>query len=112
MSLHEFPTAAELVDAVEQFLRNDVMPAVEGRLHFHALVAANVLAVVGRELADGPAQEAGHAQRLAALGAADDAALAAAIRAGEFDGRMPELLEALAADAAARVGVANPKHLT
>jgi hypothetical protein len=111
MSLHEYPTAAQLVDAVEQFLRNDVMPAVEGRLQFHTLVAANVLAVVGRELTLGPAQDAAHADRLAGLGVADDAELAAAIRSGEFDGRLPELLETLLADVTAKVTVANPKHL-
>jgi len=111
VTLHEFPSAAQLIDAVEQFLRNDVMPALEGRLHFHTLVAANVLAVIGRELTLGPQQEAEHQERLAALGAGDDADLAAAITTGAFDGRLAELLDALLADATARVSVANPKHL-
>jgi hypothetical protein len=111
MALHEYPTAAQLVEAVERFLRDDVMPTLEGRLHFHALVAANVLAVVGRELALGPDQDADHVARLAALGVADDSTLALAIRAGDFDGRLPELLDALLADTTAKVSVANPKHL-
>lgn len=111
MSLHEFPSAAVLIDAVEQFLRDDVMPAVEGRLHFHTLVAANVLAVVGRELTYGPQQDAEHQERLTALGVDSDAELAAAIRSGDYDERLPELLDALLADVTAKVTVANPKHL-
>jgi hypothetical protein len=111
MSLHEYPTAAQLIDAVEQFLRTDVMPALDGRLQFHTLVAANVLAVVGRELTLGPAQDAEHADRLERLGVTDDADLAAKIRSGEFAGRLPELLESMLADVTAKVSVANPKHL-
>ena len=41
-----FPTAAQLAEAVEGFLREELMPALEGRLHFQTLVAANVMAVV------------------------------------------------------------------
>ena len=54
MSSHGVPTTAELVAAVREFLSDDVMPATEGRLQFHARVAANVLAQVERELALGP----------------------------------------------------------
>lgn len=111
MSLHEYPSAADLANAVEAFLRNDVMPAVEGRLQFHALVAANVMAVIGRELTLGPDQEISHQERLATLGVADDAALAAAIRDGDMDGRLPELFDVLLQDTTAKVTVANPKHL-
>ena len=44
------PTARELLDAVRHFLLEDVMPGTDGRLQFHARVAANALAVVEREL--------------------------------------------------------------
>ncbi len=106
-----FPSAAQLAEAVEGFLREEVMPALEGRLHFQALVAANVMAVLRRELAEGPALAAAHAERLAALGAEDDAALVAAIRNGDLDGRIGELLAALRPSVEAAVRIANPKHL-
>ena len=35
-----YPTAAELAEAVEGFLREEVMPALEGRLHFRTIVDA------------------------------------------------------------------------
>ena len=67
------PTAAELVEAVREFLEGDVLAATEGRVRFHARVATNVLAMVERELVLGPAQAEAHADRLPVLGFADDA---------------------------------------
>ena len=43
MTLHDRPTAAELVAAVHEYLERDVMTATEGRVAFHARVAVNVL---------------------------------------------------------------------
>ena len=45
------PTARELLDAVRGFLLDDVVPATSGRVSFHARVAANVIAIVERQLA-------------------------------------------------------------
>lgn len=49
--MQDRPTALELIVAVRGFLEDDVVPALQGRRRFHALVAANVLAIVERELA-------------------------------------------------------------
>ncbi len=49
--MQDRPTYAELLTAVQQFIENDVVPALEGPKKFHARVAANVLAIVSRELA-------------------------------------------------------------
>jgi hypothetical protein len=109
--MHFYPSAEQLAEAVEEFLRNEVMPALEGRLHFQALVAANVMAVLRRELTDGSALAAAHAERLAALGFDDDAALIAAIRSGEVDERFGEIVAVLRPSVEAAVAIANPKHL-
>src|SRR4051812_24551686 len=77
MSKYGRPTAIELAAAIEDFLRREAVPALEGRLAFQALVAANAAAILQRELAAGPDAEAAHQRRLLTLGAADDAALAA-----------------------------------
>ena len=61
------PTASELLDAVREFLTGSVMPATTGQLSFHARVAANVLAIVARELELGPETSGGDvASRVAA----------------------------------------------
>jgi len=109
LALHDTPPAADLVAAVEDFLRTDVMGAVDGPLKFQTLVAANVLAIIGRELTLGPDQERGHAERLAGLGMSDDAELAAAIRSGAMDGRFVEVIDALRPSVADKVAVTNPK---
>lgn len=49
--MHDRPTAVELLEAVRQFLEEDVVPALEGTRKFHARVAANLMAVLGREWA-------------------------------------------------------------
>lgn len=107
---HDVPTAAQLVAAVKDFLATDVLPAVEGRVRFHTRVAINVLGMVEREIELGPAQAAAHAARLAELGVAGDAELAAAIR----DGRLDEdsaLVAALTAAVRDKLAVANPGYL-
>ena len=73
---HDVPTAAQLVEAVREWLQRDVMPETSGRMQFHARVAVNVLAIVERELALGPQQASAHAARLASLGVASEAELA------------------------------------
>ena len=77
---HDVPTAAELVEAVQAFLREEVMPVTEGRVQFLTRVSANVLGIVGRELELGPAQRAAHHEGLDELGYGDDLELAGAIR--------------------------------
>jgi aminoglycoside phosphotransferase (APT) family kinase protein len=108
--LHDAPTAAQLVEAVREFLEGDVMASAEGRVRFHARVAGRVLSQVERELAAGDAPARAHATRLAALGCATDADLAAAIRSGAFDARTPEVTAVVRAAVAAKLAVANPTY--
>jgi aminoglycoside phosphotransferase (APT) family kinase protein len=109
--LHGRPTVDELVEAVREYLERDVMTQTEGRLQFHARVAVNALKIVERELVHGDEMAAAHAARLQALGYADDAALAAAIRSGELDDRVDEVTAAVHASVLDKVLVANPKYL-
>ena len=51
--MQDRPDARELLEAVRGFLEEQVVPALEGTRQFHARVAANVLAIVSRELASG-----------------------------------------------------------
>jgi hypothetical protein len=102
--MHGRPTAAELVQAVRELLETDVLPATEGALNFRVRVARNVLAIVERELRADPQPAPGW------LGFADEAALCAAIRAGELDERTPELVTQLTTIAKTRLTVAHPGY--
>ncbi|WP_395105573.1 DUF6285 domain-containing protein [Actinomadura sp. SCN-SB] len=108
---HDAPSARELVEAVREFLETDVVGALSGRARFHALVAVNALSIAEREMELGAGQAERHRARLAALGFADDAELAAAIRAGEIDGRAAEVKDALVETVRDKLLVANPPYL-
>ncbi len=110
-SLHGAPTAAELVTAVKVFLEDEVMPATDGTLSFHARVAINVCRMVERELALGADQAAAHADRLASLGVSTERELADAIRRGDLDDRRDELVAALRGSVRDKLLVANPRYL-
>lgn len=107
---HDVPTAAELVEAVREWIERDVSG---GRpVHrFHARVATNMLAIVERELVLGPEQAAAHLDRLVRLGVADDTELAAAIREGRLDDRLPEVRDLVWASVRDKLAVANPRYL-
>lgn len=109
---HDAPSAAELVAAVAEFLERDVLPGAEGRTRFHLRVAVNVLGMVERELHLGPRQQVDHAERLGALGFADDAGLAEAIRQGALDDRFEEVRTLLVQTTRDKLAVANPRYLS
>lgn len=106
--LHYKPTAAELVAAVAEFLEGEVRDETSGAVNFHARVAANVLRTVERELLDDTVDEPLAA--LSSLGFDDEASLAAAIRAGDFDGRGEHAFPTLRALVAHRLRVAHPGY--
>ena len=108
--LHGRPTAAELVAAVRDHLAEDVAPGLERGAAYHLRVAGNALDVVARQLELGPALDAAHAARLAALGVADERELAAAVRSGEVADD-PAVGAAIRAAVVDRLRVANPAWL-
>ena len=127
--MQDRPTAVELLDAVRGFVERAVIPALDGTARFHARVAANVLAIVARELQLADGHLAAEWQRLdALLGAAplpaESAERRAAlrqrtvelcdrIRAGEADDGpfRAALLAHLAATVREKLAIANPKLL-
>jgi hypothetical protein len=110
--LHGRPSAAELVAAVAEFLETDVRVATSGQVNFHARVAANALRIVERELlfAGDDVGDSEPRRALAGLGFADEAGLAAAIRAGELEGRGTEITACLRTLVRHRLAVAHPGY--
>lgn len=108
---HDRPTASELVEAVGEWIRRSQVDRDIEPNAFHARVAANMLAIVERELALGPAQEQTHRSRLEQLGVSDDAALAIAIRSGALDDRADEVRALVWASVRDKLAVANPTYL-
>src|SRR5215212_1906391 len=128
--MFDHPTASELIAAARMQLEQQVIPGItEPRLRFQTLVAANVLAIVERELAAGEAHLAAAWRRAANLQGdaadqpdhetlyADVAAqaqrLCEGIRAGRYDDRPQRqaLLAHLRRTAEEELLVANPRFL-
>ena len=66
--MQDRPAATELLAAVRQFLRDEVAPALgDPRLRFRALIAANVVGIVVRELAGEEDRLLAEWERLGAL---------------------------------------------
>ncbi len=107
---HDAPSAVQLLDAVHAFIESDAMAATEGSVRFHLRVAANVIAMVGREIELGPAQAAEHTRRLKRLGVASETELARAIRDGSFADRLNEVTDAVRATVVDKLAVANPTY--
>ena len=115
--MQDRPTAVELLEAVREFLDQDVMPAVEGRVRFHTRVAVNALGMLERELRLGPELAAGERARLGAVLGHDadldtlTAELASRIRDGSLDDRGDDVIAAVRDSVRAKLLVSNPDYV-
>jgi hypothetical protein len=118
------PTAAELVDAVTEFLERDLQPTLEGRLGFHTRVAVNALKIVRREMDLGPALDSARRTGLRTLlgdGGAGapggrsprelELELARKIRDGSLDTRRPEVVAYLRATLRLQLDIVHPGYI-
>jgi aminoglycoside phosphotransferase (APT) family kinase protein len=110
-TLHDRPTAEELIGAIRGELGDHVLPDLEGRPAFRMRVALRALGTIGRQIAAASAHAELREKVLTDLGAPDEAILGGMIRAGDFDGRREKLLEGLRQLTHAKLEVANPRHL-
>lgn len=117
-------TAEELLVGVEAFLRNDVLPQLAGASVYKCRVAANMLSIVQRELAQGPAADKAELQGLQELLARDsdkddvqtslddlNAEFCAKIRSGELDDQREAVIAHTRRTLIDKVGIANPKYV-
>nr|WP_096867156.1 DUF6285 domain-containing protein [Mycolicibacterium houstonense] len=110
-NLYGRPSAAELVAAVAEFLDTEVRDGetVAPPVRFQARVAANALRMVERELLAAETPAAAEAA-LGAVGFTDEAALAAAIRAGDLDDRSDDVTACLRVLVRQRLAAAHPGY--
>jgi hypothetical protein len=120
------PDAAELLEATAEYLVAELREAVPREQRFRVLVAANVCAVVAREiragerplredlelfsaLLDRPAPEA-RGDELAAAVRAAEAELARRLRAGELDADLGDVAAGLRDHVARKLAIARPGY--
>lgn len=116
---HDWPVLPDLITTIREFVTS-VVPKLEGMDHYHALCTLYLLDVARREITREWRHEETaddrHLRALAGLGPEVPAQeltaqLAAQIRAGRFDDRMPALHDALLEHVIAKVRVSKPSQL-
>ena len=105
IDVHDRPTARELLEATREWIAG---LDLTGRDAFLARVVDRALATVDREIELGPQLAGRHAVRLAAIGYADDAALAKGIRNGDDREEVVDVVRESVVD---KLRVADPKQL-
>lgn len=122
--MQDRPDAAELLGAVAEYLATRAADAVPREERFQVLVAANLCAVVAREIQAGEAPSRADRELFGELlgerggDEADSEAearrlageLARRLRAGELDDRLEELAERLREHVARKLAVARPGY--
>ena len=114
--MQDQPTAIELVDIVAEFIRVHAIPHMTGHAAFHALVAANALDIVKRELAIAPQASREEAARLTALLGREapledmNRDLCTRIETGELTLDTPGLADHLWAITMTKLSIDQPKY--
>jgi len=115
--MQDRPTAPELLDAVAEYLFGELRPEVPREQRFKVLVAANVCAVIGRELRAGEEPDREDMALFYELlgeqvgdlrGAAQE--LSRRLRSGELDNRIEELTPRLEQHVRRKLEIARPDY--
>jgi uncharacterized protein DUF6285 len=114
--MQDEPTPKELIEAVADFLRNDIAPAVSGHNAFKLRVSINALDLVARQLTLESRSDAAEAARLSRLlgmqGSLSElnGALADRIAKGELDLQTPGLADHLWQTTMDKLAVDQPNY--
>jgi hypothetical protein len=110
------PTPTELIKAVADFLRNEIVPQIKGHNAFKLRVGINGLDLVTRQLALAEGSDAGEVLRLKQLLGVDgllielNRALSEKIAKGEVDLQTPGLAEHLWQTTMDKLAVDQPNY--
>jgi hypothetical protein len=114
--MQDEPTPTELIQAVADFLRNELTPAIGGHSAFKLRVAINALDLVTRQLTLERSSDAAETARLTRLLGAQGSlaelnrALADRIAAGEADLQTPGLAEHLWQTTMDKLAIDQPNY--
>jgi hypothetical protein len=114
--MQDMPKSSEIVEVVSEFMRQHVLPQLQGHTAFHALVAANALDIVRRELAIAPEANEAEKARLEKLLGKDgtleelNRLLCARIEAGDVNGGTPGLADHLWETTLTKLAIDQPKY--
>ena len=114
--MQDLPESVEIIEVVAEFIRTQLMSQLEGHSAFHAMVAANALDIVKRELKIAPKENQEELMRLNALlgtkGSLDELnrTLCGQIASGETTLETDGLKDHLWKTTLAKVSIDQPKY--
>ena len=115
--MQDRPTAPELLDSVAEYLFAELRSEVPREQRFKVLVAANLCAVVAREIRAGEAPDRADLELFGELlgrpvtdARAAAAELSRALRSGELDDRLHELAPRLEEHVRRKLEIARPGY--
>ena len=114
--MQDEPTPEELINAVAEFLRNDIAPQISGHLAFKLRVSINALDLVVRQLKLQQGSEAAEAARLSKMLGMEaslrelNRVLAERIAKGEVDLQTPDVAEHLWQTTMDKLAVDQPNY--
>jgi hypothetical protein len=112
------PSSAELLNAVQEFLKGELQPQLSGNVKYHLQVAINALMILGREWESGARFDAEEHERLEGLmrmqGSREElnGQLCARIRERAITYEDPQLMSHLLQSSIAKMSIDNPKYAT
>jgi len=114
--MQDQPTSVELLEIIGEFLRTVAVPGLKGHAAFHALVAANAIDIVKREITIAPRADEEERQRLTALLGQDgdleslNQALCARIADGSLTAATPGLADHLWSTTLTKLAIDQPNY--
>ena len=108
---YDAPSAEDLIQAVQEYLSEDLLPKSSGAEKWKLRIAVNSLSIAIRELTERDEDQATYTKIMNELGVKDEASLAEKIKAGEFDGNLPDIHKKLSEITRRKLNVSNPLYM-
>ena len=107
---YDAPSAIELIQAVEDCITDEIMPALNGANKWKLRIAANALKIAMREIQEGNSRKDDLQTIFSDLDAVDATDLSKKIQSGGYDDKFEILHEKLLAIVTMKLDVANPDY--
>ena len=108
---YDAPSAEDLIQAVQEYLSEDLLPKSSGAEKWKLRIAVNSLSIAIRELTERDEDQATYAKIMNELGVEDEASLAEKIKAGELDGNLSDIHKKLSEITRRKLNVSNPLYM-
>ncbi len=108
---YDAPSAEDLIQAVQEYLSEDLLPKSSGAEKWKLRIAVNSLSIAIRELTERDEDQATYTKIMNELGVEDEASLAEKIKAGELDGNLPDIHKKLSEITRRKLNVSNPLYM-